>query len=538
VSGAPAVAADGAAAPPAVPPAPPSAAAAGSPSHPPLRGAPLVLATLALSLGSFMNFLDLSIANVSVPHIAGDLAVSPTQGTWVITSYAMAEAIVMPLTGWFGTRFGLVRMFIWSTMLFTLASLLCGISVSFPMLIGARVLQGMVGAAMIPLAQALLITCYPPHQRGLALGLWTMTAITAPIAGPLVGGWITDHYSWHWIFLVNLPVGVGVAMLAAALLRERETATRKVPVDWVGLGLLVLGVGSLQVMLDMGNELDWFESDFIVAMACVAVVTLLVFVAWELTEEHPIVDLRLFARRNFAIGTICLFIGVVAFFGTLVVLPLWLQTYQGYTSMWAGKAIATGGIFAMLLGPVIGANLHRVDARAVTTFGFVFFAAVAFWSGRFTPDVDFVTVMQTRLWMGIGIACFFLPITTIALSGIEADRYASASGLNNFVRNIGSSFGTALVISVWDRQGIAQRALLVEKLDPWSPATAEHLARAQELGLSQQAALAQLEPTLSSQAYLIATNWVLWACGALMLSMLPIVWWAKPPFVARAPARR
>jgi DHA2 family multidrug resistance protein len=526
-----AVATDGGPPPAAVPPALPA------PAHPPLRGVTLALATLALSMGSFMNFLDMSIANVSVPHIAGDLSVSPTQGTWVITSYAMAEAIMMPLTGWLGARFGLVRMFVASTLLFTLASLLCGIALSFPMLLGARVLQGMVGAAMIPLAQALLIGCYAPHQRGLALGLWTMTAILAPIAGPLAGGWITENHSWHWIFLVNLPVGIGVAALALALLRDRETPLRRVPVDWVGLGLLTLGVGALQLLLDRGNELDWFDSNLIVALACVAGVALAFFVAWELTEEHPIVDLRLFGRRNFAIGSVCIFTGSIAFFGTLVTLPLWLQAYQGYTALWAGRAIATGGVFAVVLGPLVGANLHRLDARAVATVGFLAFAAASIWSARFTPDADFWTIAQARFYMGIGISCFFLPITTISLSGVASEHYAAASGLSNFIRIVGSSLGTAVLVGAWDRSGIEQHALLVERIDAYSDPAQAYLLQLQGAGLSPQAALAQVDRLLTGQAYLIATNWVLWTGAVLMLSMLPLIWWAKPPFVSRVGAK-
>ena len=503
-------------------------------AHRPLRGLELALATWALSLGSFMNFLDLSIANVSVPSIAGDLSVSPTQGTWVITSYAMAEAIMLPLTGWLGNRFGQVRMFTTSTLLFTLASLLCGISVSFPMLLVARILQGVVGAAMVPLAQALLINCYAPHQRGLALGLWSMTAILAPIVGPLAGGWITENLSWHWIFLVNLPVGVVVAGLTRSLLRDRETPIRRQPVDWTGLALLTVGVGSLQFLLDRGNELDWFESNLIIALACVAAVGLAAFVIWELTDEHPIVDLRLLGRRNFAIGSICVFVGMVSFFGTLVTMPLWLQTYQGYSAQWAGRAVATGGVFAVILGPIVGANLHRLDARAVASFGFIAFAAAAMWSSHFTPDVDFWTVAQTRLYIGIGISCFFLPLTTITLAGLSAHQYAAASGLANFIRIIGSSLGTAVVVGAWDRHGIEQHAALVEHVEPYSQEAVNYLGQLQALGLPPQAALAQVDRMITSQSYLNSTNWVFWSAGLLMLCLLPLVWLARPPFVARA----
>lgn len=511
-----------------------SAPASGAP--PPLRGGPLALATFALGLGSFMNILDLTITNVSVPSIAGDLGVSFTQGTWAITSYAVAEAILLPLTGWLAQRFGAVRMFVSATLLFTLASAFCGLAFSFPMLLAARVMQGVVGASMIPLSQTLLTSVYPPQKRGLALGLWSMTTILGPIAGPLAGGWLTENWSWHWIFLINLPVGIIVAGLVAALFRHRETPRRIVPVDFVGLGLLVVGIGALQILLDKGNELDWFGSPFIVGLACVSVIGLLFFVVWELTDAHPVVDLRLFGRRNFAVGVTCLMLGSVAFFGTVVVLPLWLQSYQGYTPLWAGKVVAFGGALALLLGPVVGANIHRIDARIVATFGFTVFALVAFWSACFTPDVDFWTLALTRLFMGVGISCFFLPLVTINLSGLAPNQIAAASGLQNFMRNLGSSFGTAIMTSLWDHKGIAHHARLVEQVTAYNPLATRHLEQLQATGITAEQALAQLDRTITTQAYLLSTNAVLCISGLLMLGLIGLIWWAKPPFTVRAVA--
>jgi len=501
----------------------------------PISGLKLALATMALGLGSFMNILDLSIANVSVPHIAGSLGVSPTQGTWVITTYAVAEAIMLPLTGWLATRFGQVRMFVSATMFFTVASIACGLAPTFPVLLASRVAQGALGASMLPLTQALMTSIYPPQKRGLALGLWSMTAVIAPIAGPLAGGWLTDNYSWHWIFLVNAPVGIFVAGVGWTLLHRRETATRKAPIDYVGLGLLVIGVGALQILLDKGNELDWFGSPVIVVLACVSVVALACLIVWELTEEHPVIDVRLFGRRNFLVGATCLFFGMIGFFGTVVILPLWLQQYQGYTALAAGQAIALGGVFAVMLGPVVGANLGRLDARAVATFGFLVFGGVALWSSRFTPDVDFWTVAQTRLYMGIGISCFFLPIITINLSGLTGERIAAATGLSNFVRNLGSSFGTAIVTSTWAHRGILHHAALAEHVSEYSPATNSYLQQLQAAGVPHDAALAQVDRLVNVQSYLMATNDILWIVGLLLLALAPVIWLARPPFVAKGP---
>lgn len=501
---------------------------------PPLTGGMRVLATLVLGLASFMNILDLSIANVSVPTIAGDLGVSYTQGTWVITSYAVSEAIMMPLTGWLALRFGQVRLFAMATALFTLASLLCGMAPNFQALVAARVLQGVFGAAMIPLSQALLTSLYPPQKRGMALGLWSMTTVLAPIVGPLAGGWLTETLSWHWIFLINLPFGLAVAYIAWRLLRGRETARRRLPVDYVGLVLLAIGVGALQILLDKGNELDWFASGEVIALACVSFVALSFFVAWELTEAHPVVDLHLFARRNFAIGSLCLMLGSMAFFGTVVLIPLWLQSFQGYTPLWAGKVVAFGGVLALLLGPIVGNNLQRIDVRAIATFGFIVFALVAFWSTRFTPDVDYWTVALSRLFMGIGISCFFLPLVTINLSGLLPGEIAGASGLSSFMRNLGSSFGTAIMVSLWDHKAIAHHADLVERVTPYDPATVDYLGTLQAQGLSSGQAWASLDHTINAQAYLMATNDVLLVSGLLMLALILPIWFTRPPFVPAA----
>jgi DHA2 family multidrug resistance protein len=493
----------------------------------------LALTTLVLGLGSFMNILDLSIANVSVPSISGDLGVGYTQGTWVITSYAVSEAIMLPMTGWLAQRFGQVRMFVMATLLFTLASLLCGMAPSFEALVAARVLQGMVGASMIPLSQTLLTTIYPPQKRGLALGLWSMTTVLAPVVGPLTGGWLTENLSWHWVFLINLPVGITVAMLANILVKDYETPLRKLPVDYVGLILLAIGVGSMQIVLDKGNELDWFGSAFILSLTALAVVALSLFVAWELTEEHPIVDLHLFARRNFLVGAVCLMIGSMAFFGIVVTLPLWLQSFQGYTPLWAGKVVAFGGVLALMMGPIVGANIHRIDARAIATFGFVVSAVVSIWSTRFTPDVDFWSVALTRLFMGIGISCFFLPLVTINLSGLEGRQIAAASGLSSFMRNLGSSFGTAVMVSMWSHRATLHQAQLVENVTAYSPPTQQALDKLATLGIPHEAGLAWINGQVQVQAYLLATNDIMWLSGLMMLSLVLLIWWAKPPFTIK-----
>ncbi|HSN21876.1 MAG TPA: DHA2 family efflux MFS transporter permease subunit, partial [Usitatibacter sp.] len=351
--------------------------------HAPLKGSALALGTVAVSLATFMNVLDTSIANVSLSAIAGDLGVSPEQGTWVITSFGVANAISLPLTGWLTQRYGQVRLFLASIVLFVLASLACALAPSLELLILFRVIQGAVAGPMIPLSQALLLSSYPQQKAGTALAMWSITTLVAPVVGPVLGGWITDNIAWPWIFYINIPVGLLAAAATWAIYRDRETPTHKLPIDSVGLGLLVIWVGSLQVMLDKGKDLDWFNSPTIVAFAVAAALGFALFIAWEATEEHPVVDLRLFRGRNFAMGTLALGLGFGAYFGSVVLLPLWLQQNMGYTATLAGMALAPVGLLAILVTPIVGKNIHRVDPRVLASIAFAVFGVVMFMRSGF-----------------------------------------------------------------------------------------------------------------------------------------------------------
>src|ERR1700710_878298 len=319
---------------------------------PPMTGALLAITAIALALGTFMQVLDSTIANVSLPTISGNLGASTDQGTWVITAFAVANGIGVPLTGWLMGRYGVVRTFCVSVLLFTIASLLCGIAWSLPSLIFFRILQGGVSGPMIPGSQALLISIFPPNKRGAALGIWSITTLVAPICGPILGGFISDNYHWGWIFLINVPVGLAVTWMCWGALKTRETPTRKLPIDTVGLGLLIVWVGALQVMLDTGKDLDWFASTQIIILSLVALVGFVAFLIWELTEKHPIVDLTLFKNRNFSLGTVILCLGYAVFFANILLLPLWLQVNIGYTATWAGLVAAPSGLVVVFLTPL------------------------------------------------------------------------------------------------------------------------------------------------------------------------------------------
>ena len=499
----------------------------------PLTGGRLVAGTVALSLATFMNVLDTSIANVSLSAIAGDLGVSPEQGTWVITSFAVANAISLPLTGWLTQRYGQVRLFTASILLFVLASLACGLAPSIELLIFFRVIQGAVAGPMIPLSQTLLLASYPKEKAGTALAMWSMTTLVAPVAGPLLGGWITDNISWPWIFYINIPVGLGAAAATWMLYRTRETETRKLPIDAVGLGLLVVWVGALQVMLDKGKDLDWFHSGTIVALAVVAALGLALFVVWELTDKHPVVDLRLFKRRNFTMGAVALSLGYGVFFGNVVLLPLWLQQYMGYTATLAGMALAPVGLLAILLSPLVGRNVSRIDPRYLATTAFAIFAVVMLMRSHFNTQVDFTTLMIPTVIQGAALAFFFIPLVTITLSGIPPQQMPAASGLSNFARITAGSFGTSISTTLWDHRATMHHAQMVEKLTPYDPSTSQALAGMQASGLSPDQSLALLNRMVDQQAALLSANDIFYASALLFLAMIGLVWLSKP---ARAAA--
>jgi len=502
-----------------VPPAPP----------PPLQGSALVLGTLALSLATFMNVLDSSIANVSLPAISGDLGVSPVQGTWVITSFGVANAISVPLTGWLTQRFGAVRLFTTSVLLFVLASWLCGFAHSLEMLIACRVLQGLVAGPMIPLSQTLLLSSFPAAKAGMALALWGMTTLVAPVVGPLLGGWITDNVSWPWIFYINVPVGLFSALLTWRLYSKRETPIKKLPIDGVGLALLVVWVGALQIMLDKGKELDWFASGEIQILAVAAAVGFAFFVAWELTDKHPVVDLRLFARRNFIFGTTTLSIGYGLFFGNVVLLPLWLQQWMGYTATDAGMALAPVGLLAILLSPLVGKNVARFDPRKMGTFAFLMFALVLWMRSNFTTQTDFATIMVPTILQGAALAFFFIPLTTLTLSGLTPDRLPAAAGLSNFVRITAGAMGTSISTTLWESRATLHHQHMVERLAQGDPVATEALAGLQTAGLTPQQAAFQINRLIDQQAYTRAADDIFIASAAIFLLLIAGIWLTRRP---------
>jgi DHA2 family multidrug resistance protein len=494
------------------------------------RPASLPLATMGLSLGTFMQVLDMTIANVSLPTIAGNLAASQDQSTWVITSFTVAQAITLPMTGFLSRRFGEVKIFIGAVLLFSLFSLACGFATSLSMLVMFRAMQGAVCGPMYPITQSLMVSIYPREKRGMALAIISMITVVAPIVGPVAGGWITDSYSWRWIFFINVPIGIFAGFIVLAQMGKRTERLVRARIDWVGLATLILGVGALQIMLDKGNNLDWFHSTFIVTLAIVAAISLTLWVIWELTDEQPLVDLRLFRHRNFAAGTLALVLAFALFFSVSLLLPLWLQNTLGYTATWSGLAAAPVGVIPVLLTYFVGKYAAKFDLRWLTAFSFAVMGLVCFRFGSFNTDVDFASVALTELIMGLGIALFFMPILTILLSDLEGQEIAEGSGSATFLRTVGASFAVSIVTYLWSRGSVVSHANLAEHINPFNSAVRHSVAVA---GGELQRYAEGINRVITQQATQISFNHLFDGIGVGFFILIAVVWLAKPPFVKR-----
>ncbi len=489
----------------------------------------ILLITLALSIGSFMNVLDSTIVNVSLTHMAGDFGISPNQGTWVITSYSVSEAIFLPLIGWLTTRFGSVKQYIWSTILFTIASMICGLAPTYPMLLFARVMQGVVGASMIPLSQTIMLSVYPKSRKGLGLGIWAMTIVIAPVLGPILGGWITDTMSWRWCFYVNLPFGILSSYLVYTIFKRKghKDVIEHSKIDFVGLIFLIIGVGSLQLMLDQGRDLDWFASPTIVFLAVVAFVFLVLLGIWEFYYKNPVVNVRLFLNRNFVAGSLSLMIASVVFIGGIVVIPLWLQNAMGYTSFVSGRTTATSGILVIFLAPLIGANIHKVDARKLVVFGFLMFSFISIVLSRYSIETTQGYIAFTRFLTGGALAFFFLPLNTITLSEIEEKDMTSASGLYNFMRNIGNSIGVSLAVSTWQNKIAENHELLVSNITTSNPIYMNYLNKIPNATPANTAPI--INGLIDQQAAVMGVNNIMQISGIVIILLIPFIFLAKKP---------
>ncbi len=487
---------------------------------PALNGAVLWVAAMVLALANFVAVLNMTIANVTVPNMAGALGAGSSQGTWVITSYAVAEAITVPLTGWLAARFGAVRVFSLSVVMFGVFSLLCGMSTSLTMLLAMRVFQGMAGGPLLALSQTLLLRIFPKQQSMQAMGLWAMTSLLAPVVGPVLGGWLCDNYNWSWVFFINVPMALLFGLIAWLLLKRYEEPTVASPIDKVGMLLLVVWVAALQIMLDEGKDLDWFASDEIRVLAVVAAIGFAAFLIWELTEKHPVVDLRVFRHRGFASCMVVLALAFGAFFGLNVLTPLWLQYNMGYNTTWAGLVVAWGGLLSVVFSPIAASLSNRVDARWLIFIGIFWLGADTFWRSLATSDMSYWTICLPLLFMGVGMPMFYVPLTGLAMGSVDEAQTASASGLMNFVRTISGAIATSLVTTSWQDRSITAHAELANVVDPARQAHGVISL----LGEQGQAAREVFNNLVTGQSLLLATNGLMTVIGAVfVLASLLIV---------------
>jgi len=498
------------------------------------------LVAFTVMLAVFMEVLDTSVANVALPHIAGNLSAGVDESTWVLTSYLVSNAIVLPLTGWFSSLFGRKRFYMTCVAIFTISSMLCGLAPSLGLLVFFRILQGAGGGAMQPISQAILLESFPKHKQGMAMAMFGMGVVLAPIIGPTLGGWITDSYSWRWIFLINVPVGVISLVLTLFLVFDPPFLARKgwkdgTHLDFIGLGLLSVGLGFLQVVLDKGQREDWFESYFIVWCAVVAGVGLVAALIWELKRKEPIVDFRLLRDRNFFLATVTMFVLGFVLYGSTALLPIFLQTLLGYTALLSGLVLSPGGLLVLITLPIVGKLLTRFEARWLVVFGVTLVALSLFHMATFNLDIDFRTAMMARVYQSAGMAFLFVPINVMAFYFIPKEKFNNATGIINLARNIGGSFGIANVVTLLARRTQFHQNVLVSHLTPLDPPYQAMVSGAKQVlfraGSNPVDAVAQANGLayglLQRHAAMLAFGDDFWLMGLTFLSLIPLMFLMK-----------
>ena len=477
------------------------------------------LAGMVLALSNFMVVLDLTIANVSIPHIAGNLGISLDQGAWVITSYAVAEAVCFPLTGWLSQRVGVVKLFVGAMFGFGLFSLLCGLSVTLSMLILCRIGQGLCGAPLMPMSQTLMLRVFPPEKRATAAGIWAMTTLLGPAMGPIIGGAISDNFSWHWIFLINVPIAGACTAAAYFLLKPVETPTKKVPIDKIGMLLLLFWIGCLQLMLDLGRDRDWFADPFIFALAILALIGFVVFVIWELTEEHPAVDLRIFRYRGFTSGVFTLALAFGSYFASIVMIPQWLQSSMGYTARDAGLLTALTAMTSLTTAPLAAKLMTKVDPRILISAAVTWLALMTLVRTTWTTGSDFWTMAIPQMAQGFAMPFFIVPLTVVSLNGLRPDETASGAGLQNFLRTMAIAVSTALALTVW---GDAQRRSHNELAGVINPD--QTLATLRSAGMGMEQARQVIGNLVDLEATTLAVDHTFFVTAVVLFVAAAVVW--------------
>jgi DHA2 family multidrug resistance protein len=504
--------------------------------RPPIN--PWIIA-LTVTLATFMEVLDTSVANVALPHIAGSLSAGQDESTWVLTSYLVSNAIILPMSGWLSNLIGRKRFYMSCVALFTISSFLCGLAPSLSMLIFFRVLQGVGGGGLQPSEQAILADTFEPAKRGMAFAVYGMAVVLAPAIGPTLGGWITDNFNWRWIFFINIPVGIVSLMLTNRLISDppymKEQKRTGIRIDYIGLGLLALGLGALQVVLDKGQRDDWFGSNFIVTMSAICVVSLIAVIFWEWNHKDPIIDLHLFRERSFAIGNMLMFMVGFALLSSTVLIPQFLQSLLGYTAQEAGLALMPGGFAILLAMPLVGYLLGRTDPRRLLLFGLPMLSFALFRMTRFDTAIDFHTVAMARVFQAIGLAFLFVPINTAAYSFIPKGKNNAASGLINLSRNIGGSVGISFVTTMLARRAQVHQSNLVAHTNAGNGTLETMLNSATHLLISRgssaheaaRQAYGLVAARIDQQATMLAYIDNFWMLSVAVLAMIPFVFLMK-----------
>lgn len=494
------------------------------------------LIAMTVMLPTFIEIMDISIVNVSLDHIRGNLSAGVDESTWVITSYLVSNAIIIPMSGWLSRLVGRKKYLIFSVALFTISSFLCGAAWSLNSLIIFRILQGVGGGGLQPLSQSILLETFPPEKHGTAMGFFGIGAMVAPILGPILGGVISDNWSWRWVFLINIPVGIlSILMISSFITDPHYLRNIKMKIDYMGLGLLAIGIGCLQLVLDKGQQENWFDSKLIMFSSAICVLSLIAFIIVELFAEHPIVDLRAFKNISFTSGNLVMFFAFLSFFSSIVLIPIYVQSLMGYTSTLAGYVLGPGGIATLIMMPFIGKYVTKWNPKSMLVAGILVSAYAAHMLSGLTLSVDFMYLAWIRVLLGIGIAFIFVPLTTLTLSTIPKREMGNASAIYNLIRNLGGSFGVAVVTTILSRRAQFHEARLVENLTPFDrayqmasggAAKAMHLAGTPE-SLAQYKGLGLIYRQLVRQATLLAFNDAFHISFLFILGVLPLVLFMK-----------
>ncbi len=498
---------------------------------------PWIVAT-SVMFATFMEILDTTVVNVSLPHIAGDMSATIDEATWSLTSYLVANAIILPLTGWLANYFGRKRLLMISVGGFTVASFLCGLAPNLEVLILFRVIQGMTGGALQPLSQAVLLEAFPPKDRGKAMGFWGLGVVVAPILGPVVGGWLTDSYSWRWVFYINIPVGIASLVMTQLFIFDPSYIKRKSEkVDYWGIGMLAVGIGALQVLMDKGQEDDWFASSSMRVLAAATVIGLAAFIVRELLTDHPVVDLRVFRDRTYATGVFLMTVLGFVLYGSLVLLPILLQTLLGYPSLQAGIAMAPRGMGSFIAMPVVGAMLVRVGARRLLMLGLSIGSFTLLWLGQLNLQAGYWNIFWPQFVQGISLGLIFVPLTTITMSAIAREGMGNATSLFNLMRNMGGSMGIAMATTMLYRRGQGYTHQLAEHVNPYDAPARAFLgglrrtfeSRGADPVTAMQRAEAAAFGLVSRQAQMLSFVSVFRFLGFVFLALLPLLLLMRPP---------